>query len=320
MKKKLFAVTILFLTAAVWGFGSVAQVLGGDALPAMAFNGLRFLVAAVLLFPLSFLLDRRRGIPPAGRKGRDKRTALAALSAGVMLFCASGLQQLGTAITRDPGKAGFLTSLYTVLTPLLALLLFRRRSPLRVWIGAVMAAVGLYLICLREGARPSFGEGELFLLAGALFWAGHILVVDHFAGEIDAARFSSWQFFTVGALSCVASAAFERVSLTQVRTAAGAILFSGLIAIGTGFTLQVVGQRLLGDPTGSALILSTEAIFSLLGGFLWNIFAPPEKWVDHDILPVGYVGCAVVFLGILLTQVDPIRLIAGWCRRRKRRE
>lgn len=313
MKRKLFAIFILFLTAGVWGFGGVGQVIGGDNLPAMAFNAARFLVGAVVLFPLSFLFDQA-GLRTADAETKRKclrRTACAAVLAGCMLFFAAGSQQIGAAMIRDPGKAGFITSLYTALTPLLYLILFRRRLGWNVWVGVVLATGGLYLICLREGNTPTFGAGELFLLVGALFWAGHILVVDHFIRDIDPLRFSSWQFFTVSVVSALASVLFEDVTVSAIRDAGGAILFCGLVSISIGFTLQAVGQKLLGDPTGSAIILSTEAIFSLLGGFLWNLVTPDHLHVDQEILPVGYLGCAIVFIGIVLTQIEPKKLRRG---------
>lgn len=306
MKRNLTATLMLLLTAVVWGFAVVAQVLGSDHLPAMTFNGTRFLLGSVCLIPVYLLAERERELDKATRRVRHKSTAIAALIGGVLLAIASGMQQYGTAIIRDPGKAGFITGLYTVLTPVFYLVVFHRHSAWNTWVGVGLAVVGLYLLCMKEGDMPMFGMGEILLLVAVLFWAAHILAVDQLVHNVSVLRFSSWQFFVSGVLNLFAGLIFERdqISLDGFRSACGAILFCGILSVGVGFTFQMLGQKFASNPTYAAIILSSESVFAVVGAVLWNLFTPESMHVNQEIRPIGYVGCACILAAIILSQLN----------------
>lgn len=304
MKAKFVATAMLFTTAIIWGFAFVAQVLGGDHIPPFTFNGIRFLLGAVSLIPVYLIFEKEHELSPPLRRQRHKHTCMAALCCGGFLFISSALQQYGTSLTRDPGKAGFITGLYTILTPIFYFLIFRKKSGLNVWLGCVLATVGLYLLCRKEGEAFSLGKGEWMLLIGSLFWAGHILAVDRFIDRVSPLRFSSWQFCVTGLLAFVAGRfVSEEVTLTNLWDARWAIFFCGILSVGIAYTFQVLGQR-RSDPTYAAIIFSTESIFAAVGGLLWNQIAPLEKQVDQNITPLGYVGCLIIFAGIVLSQLS----------------
>ncbi len=303
MKSKFTATTLLFTTAIIWGFAFVAQVLGSDHVEPFTFNGIRFMLGAASLIPVYCVFEKERGMPPAEKKQRHKHTALGAVCGGLCLFIASALQQFGADLTRDPGKAGFITGLYTVLTPVFYFLIFRKKTGWNTWLGCILATVGLYLLCLREGQGTTFGVGELVLLLGSFFWAGHILIVDRFIDKVSPLRFSSWQFFISGGLGLIAAVIFEDVTWTGVRSAGWAILFCGLLSVGVAYTLQMFGQK-YSDPTYAAIIFSTESVFAAVGGLLWNLITPENLHVDQEILPIGYLGCFIIFAGIVLSQLN----------------
>ncbi len=303
MRSRFTATTLLFTTAIIWGFAFVAQVLGSDFVEPFTFNGIRFMLGAGSLIPVYCIFEKERGMLPAEKKQRHKRTALGALCGGLCLFIASALQQFGADLTRDPGKAGFITGLYTVLTPVFYFLIFRKKTGWNTWLGCILATVGLYLLCLRDGQGTMFGVGELVLLLGSFFWAGHILIVDRFIDRVSPLRFSSWQFFISGGLGLLAAAIFEDVSWEAVVNAKWAILFCGLLSVGVAYTLQIFGQK-YSEPTYAAIIFSTESVFAALGGLLWNLVTPENLHVDQEILPIGYVGCFIIFAGIVLSQLN----------------
>ena len=303
MKNKFTANVMLFATAIIWGFAFVAQVLGSDYVPPFTFNGIRFMLGSVSLIPVYSLFEREKELGLLEKRARHKRTALAAVCGGLCLFIASGLQQYGATLTRDPGKAGFITGLYTVLTPILYFLIFRRKTGWNTWVGCILATVGLYLLCLRDGQGSMFGVGELVLLLGSFFWAGHILIVDRFIDHISPLRFSSWQFFISGGLGLLAGAIFEDTTMANVWEAKWAILFCGVLSVGVAYTLQVLAQKRT-EPTFAAIIFSTESVFAAVGGILWNLVTPEGLHVDQEILPIGYVGCLVIFGGIILSQIN----------------
>ena len=303
MKSKLISNVMLFTTAIIWGFAFVAQVLGSDHVEPFTFNGIRFMLGSASLIPVYCLFEKENGLTPLERKQRHKHTALGALCGGLCLFTASALQQFGAAMTRDPGKAGFITGLYTVLTPVFYFLIFRKKTGWNTWLGCVLATVGLYLLCIREGEGTMFGLGELVLLLGAFFWAGHILLVDYVIDGVSPLRFSSWQFFVSGALGLLFGVIFEDITWSGVWEAKWAILYCGLLSVGVAYTMQVLAQKRT-EPTYAAIIFSTESVFSAVGGLLWNLVAPETLHVNQEILPIGYVGCLIIFVGIVLSQLN----------------
>lgn len=302
MRSKFTSTVLLFTTAMIWGFAFVAQVLGSDHVEPFTFNGIRFILGAVSLIPVLTIFEKEQDMTPVERCSQHKHTALCALFGGLFLFIAAGLQQFGALLTRDPGKGGFITGLYSVLTPVFYFLIFRKKTGWNTWLGCILATVGLYLLCVRNGEGTMFGLGELVLLLGAVFWAGHILLVDHVIDRVSPLRFSSWQFFVCGSLSLLSGILFEDITWTGVWEAKWAILYCGVLSVGVAYTMQVLAQKHM-EPTYAALIFSTESVFAAIGGLLWNLITPPHLHVDQEILPIGYVGCFIIFAGIVLSQI-----------------
>ncbi len=302
MKSKLSTAAMLIAAPIIWGFAFIAQVLGSDHVGSFTFVAFRFLLGAVSLVPVYMIFERESEVPRIERRRRHTHTMLYAIPAGVAMFVASAFQQYGTTLTRDPGKAGFVTGLYTIFTPLLCLILFRKRTAWNTWLGCGLAAVGLYLLCLRPGETASFGKGELFLLLGSFCWAVHIIIVDRFIDRVSPLRFAAWQFVVAGMLGLVSALLFENMTWADIWQAKWALLYCGVLAVGVAYTLQILGQK-YADPTFAAIIFSTESVFAALGGLLWNVIAPKHLWVNHEILPIGYVGCFLIFGGIVLSQL-----------------
>ncbi len=302
MKRTFVTTAMLFTTAIIWGVAFVAQVLGSDHVGPFTFNAARFLLGALSLIPVYWMFEKERDLTPSLRRAKHKRTALSALVAGSALFIASTFQQYGTAITRDPGKAGFITGLYTVLTPVFYFLIFRRKTGWNTWLGCLLATGGLYLLCLRPGEESMFGWGEILLLIGSVFWAGHILIVDRCIDEVSPLRFSSWQFAISGGLGLLAALLIEDYGWNDLWQAKWALLFCGVLSVGVAYTLQVLAQK-HAEPTYAAIIFSTESVFAAIGGILWNVAVPEHLHVSQDIQPMGYIGCLFIFAGIVLAQV-----------------
>ena len=288
-KSKISSLALLFLIAIIWGFAFVAQVDGVKYIGSFTMNGVRFTVGLVSLIPIVLFFEK-------GRRGKEerKRTVKASLIAGTVLFLASTFQQIGIELTGSAGVAGFITGLYTVLIPVACFLFFRKKTRLNIWIGTFMCLLGLFLLCYKSGEGFSFGLGELLLLIGALFWTAHVIVIDRFCKDIRPLHFSFGQFAVCSVIGLITAFAFEEPTFAGIWEAKWAILYCGVLSVGVAYTLQVVAQR-RADPTFAAIVLSTESVFSAIGGAIFG---------TDSISLLGYFGCAIMFLGIVLSQIS----------------
>ncbi len=290
-KTNSLTVLLLFLTAMIWGFAFVAQVLGVSHVGSLTLNGTRFTVGTISLLPVMLLFERGRV-----DKKEQGRTVLASVLGGFALFAASTLQQLGIEYTKSAGLAGFITGLYIIFVPIAGFLLFRYRVGFRVWIGAFCAVAGLFLLCWKAGEGLSFGMGELLLLMGSFFWTAHILIIDRVAKDIRPLHFAWGQFAVCAVLGLVTMLVFEEPTWGGILQAKWSILYCGVLSVGVAYTLQVIAQR-RADPTMATIILSTESAFSAIGGAVFGVNA---------ISLLGYGGCVLIFAGIIFSQL-PVR-------------
>uniref|UniRef100_UPI00262FCD19 DMT family transporter n=1 Tax=Shewanella sp. TaxID=50422 RepID=UPI00262FCD19 len=215
---------LLLLAAAIWGFGFVAQTLGMEHLSPFAFNGLRFLIGTFSLVPLVWFLHRQHKI----HVSTPKEFAIGSGVVGLLLFAGASFQQVGLLYT-TAANAGFITGLYIVLVPILGLAL-KHTTGANTWIGCAIAALGLYFLSVKEGM--TIGYGDALQLVGALFWALHILAVDHFAKRISPVLLAMMQFLVCGVLSLMVSAVIEVTTLDGVLAAWGSLAYAGLISVG----------------------------------------------------------------------------------------
>ncbi|MCD8081974.1 MAG: DMT family transporter [Clostridiales bacterium] len=285
---------LLVLTALIWGIAFVAQSEAMHDVGSFTFNGCRFVVGGMVLIPVILLLRRRGG----GARGRDGRrrmhtAVVGGICCGLCLCLASSLQQFGIAQT-TVGKAGFITALYIVIVPLLEIFLGKRIGR-NVWISVLIAALGMYLLCIREGF--SVGRGDLLVFFCAIVFSFHILVIDHFSPRADGLVISCVQFLTAGIISWILTGLFERPTVGAIAAATVPILYAGVVSCGVGYTLQVVAQKDV-DPTIASLLMSLESVFSLLAG--WVILG--QRLSGREL-----GGCALVFAAIVLAQLAPER-------------
>ncbi|OHD71912.1 MAG: hypothetical protein A2177_11665 [Spirochaetes bacterium RBG_13_68_11] len=298
---------LLLLTAAIWGFAFVAQRAGMEYVGPFAYTAVRFALGSIALLPLVFV-ERR-----AARRAPVAHAAVAAavaapspvsgtasvvrpisplaggLLAGVVLFGGAILQQAGLVWT-TAGKAGFVTGLYVVLVPLAGLLWGQHPGWSR-WLGAALAAAGLFLL----GVTRSFTleRGDMLVLVGALFWTAHVHVVGWLSPRTRPVALSCVQFAVCSVLSGIVMPFTERVTVEALQTAAVPILYGGLVSVGVAYTLQVVAQR-HAPPAHAAILLSLETVFAALGG--WIV-------LGERLSPRSIAGCCLMLAGMLCSQL-----------------
>ncbi len=282
--------TFLFLAALIWGCALVAQKAGMDHLGPFGFTAIRCTLGGLVLLPLIWYLDRKKTDDEKKNEASSKETIIGSVCCGIVLTSLILFQQFGLPYT-TVGKAGFITALYILLTPVMGIFLGKKAGR-NLWIGVVIGLAGMYMLCLFEGVS-SLTFGDLMMLCAAVMAAAHIHVIDHFVQKIDPVKLSAYQFIVTGLICVVPMFIFEDISMDAVIDCAVPILYAGLISCGLGYTFQVIGQKAT-DPSLAGLILSLETVFSLLAGWIFfkEVLTIPE-----------YIGCALMFMAIIVSQL-----------------
>ena len=289
--KKLLSSLLLVLAALIWGTAFVAQRVGLVYAGPLGFNGVRCLIGAAVLVPVSLIF--RPGAAVSRRK-----TLLAGLLCGLCLFMATNLQQIGLKYT-DAGKAGFITTFYIILVPVLGIFL-RKRTGAVTWLAVAIALGGLWCLCMKPG-QFSVGTGDLLVLGCALFFAVQILVVDRFVQEADGVMLCCIQFAVDGLLSLVAAFLSEQPDFRLLLRGWVPLLYTGVLSCGVAYTLQIIGQKEL-HPTVASLLMSLESTFAVLGG--WLILH--ERLTGRELL-----GCGLMLAAVVLVQLAPAKKPEG---------
>lgn len=283
---------MLMLTALIWGTAFVAQSVGMDYLGPCAFTAVRNFIGCVALLPVIGLASRlRSGAQPEEAAPAPGKKALFGWGAacGLLLGGATLLQQAGMQ-TASAGKAGFLTALYIVIVPVLGIFLGRRPG-LKVWMGVVLALVGAYLLSVKGGA--GIASGDLLVIASAVVFSLHILVIDSVPAGVDGVRLSCVQFLVAGVFALVLALFLESFTWRDILSAWVPLLYTGVVSSGVGYTLQILGQRTV-NPTVASLIRSLESVFAALAG--WAILGQALSLRE-------LFGCALVFVAVILAQL-----------------
>ena len=303
----------LFLTAMIWGAAFVAQSVSMDYIGPFTFICLRSVIGGLFLIPVIIVLDgiRKKSQNESADvvnsenilhieteekqrlSWKNKQLIEGGIVCGIFLFFANCFQQTGIQYT-TVGKAGFITTFYIIIVPLIGLF-FKKYCGILTWIGVVVALAGLYFLCITQ--KLTIQRGDALILCCSVLYAGQILAIDHYNPFVDGVKMSCIQFLTGGILGAVFMLLFENPSLAMILSAAGPILYTGIMSTGVGYTLQIVGQKGL-NPTVAALILSLESVFSALSGYAFL----------HQVLTTReLIGCVLMFIAIVLAQLPDIR-------------
>jgi drug/metabolite transporter (DMT)-like permease len=275
---------LLLLASAIWGFAFVAQRQGMEHVGPYTFTSVRFALAALVLLPFvlrtssSGLLHSLSSVPHG-------------YAVGLLLFGGAALQQIGI-VTTTAGKAGFITGFYTVLVPILGYMFFREKLSWGKVIGALLAIVGLYYLSIADGLN-NIVIGDFYVLAGAIFWAFHLLLISRSVARANPFALAMTQFIVCSVCSALCAVLFESLSFEALYAAAWSILYGGIVSGGLGYGLQILAQR-EADPTCAAIVLSLETVFAAIGGYIFLGELLSER---------AMIGCVLILMGMLVSQL-----------------
>ena len=292
-KNNLVGSIMLMICAIVWGSSFVAQTTGAEYVGPFTFISLRSLLGSISLIPVMLVLGafRKKNTEEVieNKKGK-KFFILGGIACGVCLTFASVLQQMGIDKGTSPGKAGFITALYILLVPVFSIALKKKIRPL-IWGCVAISLVGLYLLCVTDN---SVQLSDFYVLLCAACYAVHILIIDYVSPHVDGVKLSCLQFFVCSILAAIPMFVSEEVSFELIKAAAPSIAYSGIMSSGVAFTLQILGQQKMNQPTVASMIMSLESVFAVIFGMLLLSQIPTAR---------ESIGCILMFLAIIIAQL-----------------
>ena len=278
---------MLLAAGAIWGLGFVAQSSAMAGVEPFMFIAIRFLLAAITVTPLAF------------REARNVRAKLSRkdyygfVFIGLLLFTGAVLQQFGLQTT-SVTNSGFLTGLYVVMVPFLAVALFWQWPHSIVWPCALTALTGIYL--LSGGRVEGLAIGDWLTIICAAFWALQIIFINRIA--VKSGRpimLSLVQFIVCAVLGFIFTLGTEHSELSAIISVAPQIVFAGIFSSGIAFTLQAVGQRFT-TSAQAAIMLSSEALFAAIFGAIL---------LGESISSRGIIGCGLIFIAMIAVELIP---------------
>lgn len=286
---------LLFITAAIWGAGIIAQKSGMEYIEPFTYSGIRTLIAGLVLIPVVLIMGKNKKNIAEPRdvklvEKENKTLLLGGILCGLALFAATSLQQFGISFT-TAGKTGFITTLYVVIVPILSIAIGKKLRKI-IWICVAMGAVGLYLLCMTDDSFR-LQPGDALVLLCAVAFSVHIMIIDYFSPKVDGVKLSCIQFLLTGVLGIICMFVFEEPHIEAILDCWIPIIYAGALSGGIGYTLQIIAQK-HAEPTVASLIMSLESVFAVVLGAL----VLHESMTSREL-----AGCVVIFAAVIIAQL-----------------
>ena len=293
---------LMLIAALIWGTTFIAQTTGMETIGPFGFTGARYLIGALAVLPFALYEARTTSLWQAIL--RDRLLMIQAIGLGVMMFGGISLQQTALQYTLV-ANAAFLTTLYVPAVPLLIWLIYRAPISGRIWLALGLCVGGSWML---SGSTSLLSQwGDFLVTVGALFWAGHIVLIGLVTKKIK----TPFQFAFLQSLLCVV---FSLPPILTIETPAFAdflpvlpeLIYAGLFSVGIAYTLQMVAQG-YASATIAAFILSLESVFAAISGWLF---------LSQTLSYAAISGCVMIFLAILIADIVPPDWLRFWQRRK----
>lgn len=292
-QKSIFSAVLLSLTSIFWGLAFIFQRLGMDYVGPNTFNSLRFLLAGIFL-SLVFIFLNNKNLKESLKSDKTKFSIKGGIIIGFILLFAGMSQQIGLLYT-SVGKAGFISVLYIIIVPLINIF-FGQKIDKKIIFCVFLSLIGLYFLTMKDSFNIE--KGDILILISAFLYSLHIIEVGKYAKKGDSLIITIFQFLVAGCISFILGIIFENPSIKNIILAYRAILYTGLVSCGLGYTLQVVGQKNL-NSTLASLIMSLESVFAAFGAYL----------ILKQIMSMReIIGSVILLVAVCLAQIPKIEL------------
>jgi drug/metabolite transporter (DMT)-like permease len=286
---RLRADLLLLLVAFIWGTAFIAQKQANEHMGPISFVGFRFLLSFIAVAPLAFYEHRQKSRPELNRGD-----LLLAGLIGFFLFAGAILQQAGL-VSTSATNGGFLTALYVIFVPVIVWIITGAPPRFVVLIAGVVSIAGAWLLT-EKGQFQLWSAGDTLVVVADVAWAAAISLIPVFLRRVERPFFLVFtQHGVVAVLSLIGGLSFEPFSTEGLALALPSILYAGLCSGGIAYTLQILAQKYT-PPAEAALILSLESVFAAVSGAVL---------LSERLTSAAMLGCALIFLGVILVEVGP---------------
>jgi drug/metabolite transporter (DMT)-like permease len=290
MKKPIFADLSLLFVTIVWGTTFVLVQNAIDFLEPFSFNGIRFLIAAILLIIILLMFERRQ------LKQINKKLIFSGILIGFWLYLGYATQTIGLLYTTS-SKAGFLTGLSVVFVPLFSIFLLKQSPSRNAVFGVLIATVGLFLMTMTDVTGLNIGDGYVFICA--ISFALQIIYTGKFSSKYPTLLLTVIQITTVAVLSIISSFIFEdwrrsfNMEVLLSKDVMIAIIITSVFATAMAFFIQTNFQKYT-TATRVALIFAMEPVFAAITGYFWA-----NERLSYSAL----VGCVLILAGMIFAEL-----------------
>ncbi len=232
MKKRITPYFLIVLQSLLYGFGDPISKTAYEVVPVCSLLSVRYLIA----FTFLLLFTGRRTVA-------ELRRSRAWIAPSVFISVSYLLSNLALKLTAATSVA-FLRSLATILTPVLAFVLFRKRYGWRHFLIGMLSVAGLFLLCAL-GGLSGFGAGEALSLLGALAMAAALLFGEKALSEVNPGALATLQIGTSALIALIAALVLERGVHVSSATVSvwGIICYLAIACSAAGFLLQNAALR-----------------------------------------------------------------------------
>lgn len=285
------AILALTLITIFWGLTFPLIKDSVNVISPFTFIAIRFLIGWLFIH----LIGLKFKVLAPKKKQQGNQERLAGFLVGVVLFAGYSLQTWGLRMTSS-SNAGFLTGLSVVIVPVI-MMLKGHRVGVYSWLGIILSLIGVGLLSL-SGAM-TLNPGDLLVVACAVAFGLHIVLVGQYAHRFDAVRLAKNQILVCSMFSLVCAIVLERNDFQFEKFASSSlmasILFCGIIATGAAFLVQNVFQKHT-TAVKTALIFTCEPVFAAV----FAVVIASETMTSRQV-----AGGALMIIAMIVAEIGP---------------